>query len=55
MPYVSKAQRRKFKILHKEGKISSEVLAEYNKASKGLKLPARVKKKKSTKKKAKKK
>lgn len=55
MPYASKAQRRKFHALHKEGLISSEVLAEYNKASKGKKLPARVKKKKVVKKKSKKK
>ena len=51
MPFASKAQRRKFHALHKEGKISSDTLAEFEKASKGKKLPARVKKKKTVKKK----
>lgn len=55
MPFKSKAQRRKFYQLHKEGKISKKVLQEYESASKGLKLPARVKKKKVIKRKAKKK
>jgi len=42
-PYKSDAQRRKFHALLAEGKISPEVVAEYDKASKGKKLPNRVK------------
>lgn len=55
MPYLSEAQRKKFQTLYKQGKISKKTLEEYNKASEGLKLPKRVKKKKTTKKKANKK
>ena len=43
MPYVSQAQRGKFHLLEKEGKISPEVVAKYDKASKGVKLPKHVK------------
>lgn len=46
MPYSSEAQRKKFHALLKQGKISADVVAEFDKASKGLKLPARVKKQK---------
>lgn len=43
MPYKSDAQRRKFHALLKEGKIKPEVVAEFDKASKGKNLPERVK------------
>ena len=46
MPYKSKAQAAKFHILEKQGKISPKVVKEFDQASKGLKLPKRVKKKK---------
>ena len=39
MPYVSQAQRGKFHILEKQGKISPSVVEEFDQASKGLKLP----------------
>lgn len=42
MPYKSDAQRKKFHALLAEGKIAPEVVAEYDKASKGKKLPARI-------------
>lgn len=41
-PYSSDAQRRKFHALLKEGKISKRTVSEYDKASKGMKLPERV-------------
>ena len=43
MLYVSQAQRGKFHLLEKEGKISHKVVGEYDKASKGVKLPKHVK------------
>ena len=43
MPYKSDAQRRKFHALLKEGKISKKTVDEFDAASKGKKLPARVK------------
>jgi len=43
MPYKSDAQRRKFHAMEKSGEISSKVVREYDKASKGKKLPERVK------------
>ncbi len=43
MPYRSQAQRRKFHALLAEGKIAPEVVAEYDRASKGKKLLERVK------------
>lgn len=46
MPYKSKAQRAKFHILEKEGKISHKTVAEWDRKSKGKKLPKRVKKRK---------
>lgn len=46
MPYASQAQRAKFHQLAKEHKISPRVVAEFDKASKGMKLPKRVKPKK---------
>ena len=39
MPYVSQAQRGKFHALEKEGKISHSTVKEFDKASKGKKLP----------------
>ena len=46
MPYKSEAQRKKFHALEKEGKISAKTVKHWDKASKGKKLPKRVKKKK---------
>lgn len=43
MPYKSAAQRAKFHILEKQGKISPAVVQEFDRASKGKKLPKRVK------------
>lgn len=43
MPYVSNAQRKKFHVLLEQGKISPKVVAEYDRTSKGKKLPERVK------------
>ena len=48
MAYKSDAQRRKFHQLAKEGKISQATVDEFDKASKGKKLPERVKPKKAT-------
>lgn len=50
MPYKSKAQAAKFHILEKEGKISKSTVKEFDKASKGKKLPEHADnvKKKST-------
>lgn len=49
-PYVSKKQRAKFHQLLKEGKISAKTVAEFDAASKGMKLPERVSKKSASKK-----
>ena len=46
MPYRSKAQAAKMHILAKQGKIKQSVVDEFDAASKGMKLPARVKAKK---------
>jgi hypothetical protein len=46
MPYKSEAQRAKFHELLKQGKITKATVDEYDKASKGKKLPKRVKPKK---------
>jgi hypothetical protein len=46
MPYVSNAQRKKFHAMLKRGEISAKTVREYDKASKGKKLPEHVKKKK---------
>lgn len=45
-PYKSDAQRKKFHVLYSQGRISKQTLDEFDKASKGLKLPERIKKKK---------
>lgn len=44
MPYKSRAQAGKFHELLKQGKISPAVVSEFDRASKGLKLPKRVSK-----------
>jgi hypothetical protein len=44
MSYKSDAQRKKFHVLEKEGKISPKVVKEFDKASKGKELPEKVKK-----------
>jgi hypothetical protein len=46
MPYASKAQQGKFHALLNEGKISPKTVAEFDKASKGMKLPEYAPKKK---------
>lgn len=48
MPFMSKAQRRKFAQLLVEGKIKPETYEEWNRETGGKKLPERVKKKKAT-------
>lgn len=45
MPYKSEAQRAKFHALLKEGKIKKEVVDEFDRASKGKKLPEKIGKK----------
>lgn len=47
MPYKSKAQQAKFHAMLSEGKISKKVVDEFDKASKGKKLPERITPKKS--------
>jgi len=49
IPFKSKAQRRKFYMLYKQGKISKKTLDEWGSATKGKKLPNRVKKKRKKK------
>ena len=44
MPYVSEAQRGKFHVLEKEGKIAPKVVAEFDSATKEMKLPAKASK-----------
>jgi len=43
MPYKSDAQRRKFHAMESRGEISHKTVAEFDRASKGKKLPKRVK------------
>ena len=45
MPYVSNAQRKKFHALLSRGQIAASTVKEFDKASKGKKLPEKVKKK----------
>jgi len=45
MPFKSRAQRRKFFILLKQGKISPQVMREFERETKA-KLPEKVRKKK---------
>lgn len=42
MPYKSDAQRKKFHAMEERGEISSNTVKEFDKASKGKKLPERV-------------
>jgi hypothetical protein len=44
-PYASNAQRKKFHILEKEGKISHKTVREFDQASKGKHLPEHKRKK----------
>lgn len=46
MPYASDAQRKKFHAMLARGQISKTVVDEYDRASKGKKLPEYVNKKK---------
>jgi len=46
MVYKSNAQRKKFHVLEKQGKISHKTVKEFDRKSKGKKLPEHVKKKK---------
>lgn len=41
MPYASDSQRRKFHVLLERGEISSKTVKEYDRKSKGMKLPER--------------
>jgi hypothetical protein len=43
MPYKSQAQRGKFHEMEKRGEISSATVDEFDRASKGMKLPKHVK------------
>ena len=45
MPYKSDRQRRFFHAAEKRGEISSKTVKEFDRASKGKKLPERAKKK----------
>jgi len=47
MPFKSEAQKRKFFVLYKKGKISKKVLDEFLQSTGKKKLPKRVTKKKS--------
>jgi len=42
MPYKSEAQRGKFHAMEERGEISPKVVKEFDKASKGMKLPKKV-------------
>jgi hypothetical protein len=45
MPYKSQAQRKKFHAMLSRGEISAKIVAEFDRASKGKKLPKRIGKK----------
>lgn len=47
MPYKSRAQQRYFHAAEARGEISKKTVNEFDKASKGKKLPKRAKKKRS--------
>jgi hypothetical protein len=51
MPFKSQAQRRKFAELLVQGKISNKTFEEWNRETGGRKLPERVKRKRTTKRK----
>jgi len=42
MPYKSDAQRRKFHAMLNRGEISRKTVAEWDRESKGMRLPERV-------------
>jgi len=46
VPYKSEAQRKKFHAMEARGEISKKTVDEFDKASKGMKLPKKAKKKK---------
>jgi hypothetical protein len=46
MPYKSEAQRKKFHAMAARGEISQRTVREWDKKSKGKKLPKKAKKKK---------
>lgn len=48
MPFKSQAQRRKFAELLVQGKISAKTFEEWNRETGAKKLPERVKRKRST-------
>jgi len=50
MPFKSKSQRRKFYAMMNKGEISKKTVDEWETATKGKKLPEKVKKKKAGKK-----
>jgi hypothetical protein len=52
MPFKSQAQRRKFAELLVEGKISPDTFEEWNRETGGAKLPERVRRKATAKRKA---
>lgn len=47
MPYKSEKQRKFFHAAEQRGEISKKIVAEFDKASKGKRLPEKVKPKKS--------
>lgn len=47
MPYASQAQRRKFHAMLGRGEISKKVVDEFDRSSKGKRLPQRVRKKRN--------
>lgn len=53
MPYASRAQQRAFHAKLKRGEIKASTVKEFDKASKGKKLPDRLHKKKKTRRKKK--
>jgi hypothetical protein len=55
MPFKSQAQRRKFAQLLVEGKISNQTFEEWNRETGGKKLPERVGKKRTARKRTKRK
>jgi hypothetical protein len=45
MPYKSKAQRKKFHAMAERGEISRSTVREFDRSTKGKKLPERTRKK----------
>ena len=50
MPYKSDAQRKKFHVMEEKEEISPKIVKEFDKESKGKKLPEKISPKKSKKK-----